>query len=155
MCVPAVSASQYMPTLLSVWTAQPGMTAASTAPAHKLSSHSSIFQCQCQCSHHCYSSLSPHSPPPPAPLQVALNIMWTHLEQRSFKMTEEQYMEKLDAVATMVNVLGQTDKVRSFLSAPAKSQNGMPRRPVVGTAISIQFEMDKATIEEWFGNGYQ
>jgi hypothetical protein len=103
------------------------------------------------------TALFPHPfiPPPHPHPQVALNIMWTHLEQRSFKMTEEQYMEKLDAVATMVNVLGQTDKVRSFLSAPAKSQNGMPRRPVVGTAISIQFEMDKATIEEWFGNGYQ
>ena len=30
---------------------------------------------------------------------VALNVMWTHLDQRSFPMTEGQYMEKLDTIA--------------------------------------------------------
>lgn len=30
---------------------------------------------------------------------VALNIMWTHLDQRSFPMSEAQFMEKLDAIA--------------------------------------------------------
>lgn len=42
---------------------------------------------------------------------MSLNIMWLHLEQASFKMTREQYMDKLDSVAALVNVLGQTDKV--------------------------------------------
>lgn len=51
-------------------------------------------------------------------------------------MTEEQYMEKIDSIAYLVNVLGQTEKVRSFLAAPAKSQKGLPPRPVVGTAVS-------------------
>lgn len=37
--------------------------------------------------------------------------MWLHAEQASFKMTPQQYMEKLDSVAQLVNVLGQTDKV--------------------------------------------
>lgn len=44
-------------------------------------------------------------------LLLGLNIMWLHLEQQSFKMTYDQYMEKLDSVAALVNVLGQTDKV--------------------------------------------
>jgi cytochrome c-type biogenesis protein CcmE len=42
---------------------------------------------------------------------VSLNIMWLHAEQASFKMTPAQYQDKLDSVAQLVNVLGQTDKV--------------------------------------------
>jgi hypothetical protein len=42
---------------------------------------------------------------------VSLNIMWLHAEQASFKMSPQQYQEKLDSVAALVNVLGQTDKV--------------------------------------------
>ncbi|KAF5827885.1 hypothetical protein DUNSADRAFT_18588 [Dunaliella salina] len=57
---------------------------------------------------------------------VCLNIMWQHLEQRSFKMTEAQYIDKVDSVAYMVNVLGQTEKVRGFLSASARSERGEP-----------------------------
>ena len=30
---------------------------------------------------------------------IALNIMWTHLDQRSFPMTETQFMDKLDTIA--------------------------------------------------------
>jgi hypothetical protein len=45
-------------------------------------------------------------------------------------------------------------QVRAFLKAPAKSQKGLPRRPVVGTAISIRFDLDQAVIDEWFGSGY-
>jgi hypothetical protein len=43
---------------------------------------------------------------------VSLNIMWLHVDQASFKMTAAQYQDKLDSVAQLVNVLGQTDKVR-------------------------------------------
>lgn len=30
---------------------------------------------------------------------VALNVMWTHLDQRSFPMSEPEFMEKLDTIA--------------------------------------------------------
>lgn len=86
---------------------------------------------------------------------VCLNIMWTHLEQRSFKLTEEQYMDKLDGVAYLIGALGQTDRVRAFLKERARSQKGLPPRPVVGTAISIRFDLEQSVIEEWFGKGYQ
>lgn len=45
-------------------------------------------------------------------------------------------------------------QVRAFLKAPAKSMKGLPRRPVVGTAISIRLDLDRAQISEWFGQGY-
>jgi hypothetical protein len=31
---------------------------------------------------------------------------------------------------------------------------GLPRRPVVGTAISIRLDLTRAQISEWFGQGY-
>lgn len=33
---------------------------------------------------------------------IALNIMWTHLEQKSFPMSEAQFMDKLDTIAEYV-----------------------------------------------------
>jgi hypothetical protein len=44
--------------------------------------------------------------------------------------------------------------VRAFLRAPARSRKGLPRRPVVGTAISIRLDLTRAQISEWFGQGY-
>ncbi|KIZ03911.1 hypothetical protein MNEG_4050 [Monoraphidium neglectum] len=85
---------------------------------------------------------------------VSLNIMWLHLGQRSFKLSPEQYAEKLAGVSQLVNVLGQTDKVRAFLNAPAKAQKGLPPRPVVGTAVSVRLDLDDSQVEEWFGAGF-
>ncbi|GBF93357.1 hypothetical protein Rsub_06395 [Raphidocelis subcapitata] len=85
---------------------------------------------------------------------VSLNVLWLYRGQRSFKLTREQYDEKVDSIAALVNALGQTDKVRAFLSAPAKGKNGLPSRPVVGTAVSIRLELNAAQIREWFGSGY-
>lgn len=53
-----------------------------------------------------------------------------------------------------VHVCHAVLQVRAFLRAPARSQKGLPRRPVVGTAISIRFDLDQAVIDEWFGQGY-
>lgn len=50
-------------------------------------------------------------------------------------MSEAQYIDKVDSVAYMVNVLGQTARVRDFLSQTARSERGLPRRPIVGTAV--------------------
>ncbi|KAI8467626.1 MAG: hypothetical protein J3K34DRAFT_523609 [Monoraphidium minutum] len=85
---------------------------------------------------------------------VALNIMWLHLGQRSFKLTPEQYADKIDNIAQLVNVLGQTDKVRAFLTAPARASKGLPPRPVVGTAVTIRLDLSDAQVQEWFGAGY-
>ncbi|GAX81528.1 hypothetical protein CEUSTIGMA_g8956.t1 [Chlamydomonas eustigma] len=86
---------------------------------------------------------------------VSLNVMWSHLEQRSFKLTPEQYVEKLDSICYLLNAINQAEVVRATLKQPAKSVNGMPSRPVVGTAISIKLTVTELTIEQWFGRGYQ
>lgn len=46
---------------------------------------------------------------------------------------------------------GQEQTVMDFLNMPAKSQRGLPSRPVVGCAVSIQLDLPPALIEEWFG----
>ena len=83
------------------------------------------------------------------------HTQWLYLGQRSFRLTPEQYIEKLANTAALVNALGQTRLVRAFLAAPARSQKGMPARPVVGTAVTIRLDLDPAVIDEWFGQGYQ
>jgi Domain of unknown function (DUF3067) len=35
---------------------------------------------------------------------VSLNIMWVHLDQRSFPMSEEDYMDKVDGIAMLLNI---------------------------------------------------
>ena len=45
----------------------------------------------------------------------------------------------------------QDQVVMDFLKQPAKSQRGLPARPVVGCAVSIRLDLPPAVIEEWFG----
>ncbi|KAL4457654.1 hypothetical protein ABPG75_012519 [Micractinium tetrahymenae] len=84
---------------------------------------------------------------------ICLNVMWTHLEQRSFPMSEEEYDEKLDLVAMYLNSWGQAERVEAFLRQPARPRKGMPSKPIVGTAISIQLDLEDAVINEFFAQG--
>lgn len=84
---------------------------------------------------------------------ICLNVMWTHLEQRSFPMSEEEYDEKLDLVAMYLNSWGQAERVAAFLRQPARPRKGMPSKPIVGTAISIQLDLEDAIIDEFFAQG--
>ncbi|KAL4442932.1 hypothetical protein ABPG77_008423 [Micractinium sp. CCAP 211/92] len=84
---------------------------------------------------------------------ICLNVMWTHLEQRSFPMSEEEYDEKLDLVAMYLNSWGQAERVTAFLRQPARPRKGMPSKPIVGTAISIQLDLEDAVIDEFFAQG--
>ncbi|GAB4820755.1 hypothetical protein N2152v2_007801 [Parachlorella kessleri] len=81
---------------------------------------------------------------------VALNIMFPHLGQKSFPLQESEYDDKLDGIAMYLRAWGQDGKVVAFLKEPARPRSGLPARPVVGTAISIQLDLDKPTIDEWF-----
>jgi hypothetical protein len=81
---------------------------------------------------------------------IALNVYCHALENRSFRLTEEQYEEKLEGIAARLSILGQTARVRAFLEAPAKSSKGLPRRPTMGTAVSIALDVTQAQIEAYF-----
>lgn len=42
---------------------------------------------------------------------VSLNIMWVHMDQRSFPMSEEEYMDKCDGICMLLNVWGKQAQV--------------------------------------------
>eukprot|EP01026_Neomeris_dumetosa_P069283 TRINITY_DN68382_c0_g1_i3.p3 TRINITY_DN68382_c0_g1~~TRINITY_DN68382_c0_g1_i3.p3 ORF type:complete len:177 (-),score=28.22 TRINITY_DN68382_c0_g1_i3:246-776(-) len=88
----------------------------------------------------------------PGKTLVSLNIMWLFLEQQSFSMTPEQYLQKLDNIAYYLNIWGQQDKVRAFLREPMKSKRGLPKKPLPGIAVSLQLDLEQSIIDEFFGN---
>ena len=65
---------------------------------------------------------------------VALNLYVGHVGQRSFPMTEEEYVAKLDSVAFMLSSWRQAAFVRSFFAEPPIPRRGLPSRPRVDTA---------------------
>ncbi|KNA12102.1 hypothetical protein SOVF_128980 [Spinacia oleracea] len=75
---------------------------------------------------------------------LAMNVMWKYREQRSFPLTEEEYILRLDDVATNLRCWGAVSHIRSSL---AKSKE----RPRIGKAVSIFIDMDEsgARSNEW------
>ncbi len=47
---------------------------------------------------------------------------------------------------------GMADRVITWFKKPPKAQRGLPGRPVVGIAVSIQLDLSEETITEFFGN---
>ncbi|KAJ4710373.1 DUF3067 domain-containing protein [Melia azedarach] len=75
---------------------------------------------------------------------LALNVMWKYMEQRSFPLTEEEYILRLDDVANMLKCWGAVSHIRNSL---AKSKE----RPRIGKAVSIFIDMDESggRANEW------
>jgi hypothetical protein len=68
---------------------------------------------------------------------LALNVMWKYLEQRSFPLTEEEYILRLDDVANTLKCWGAVSHIRNSL---ARSKE----RPRIGKAVSIFIDMDES-----------
>jgi hypothetical protein len=81
-----------------------------------------------------------------------LPVCRVHVDQRSFPMTEEQYLDKLDGIAMLMNVWNRQTQVRTFFKEPAKPKNGMPARPIVGTAVALQLDLPPEQVQEWLGS---
>ncbi|XP_015571835.1 uncharacterized protein LOC8284872 isoform X1 [Ricinus communis] len=75
---------------------------------------------------------------------LALNVMWRYMEQRSFPLTEEEYILRLDDVANTLKCWGAVSHIRNSL---AKSKE----RPRIGKAVSIFIDMDESggRANEW------
>lgn len=87
----------------------------------------------------------------PGKTLVSLNIYHAYLGQRSFPMTEESWLEKLDGIALYLEAWNQADAVISFLKEPVAPRRGLPSRPIVGNAVSVQLDLSRDQISEWFG----
>ena len=87
---------------------------------------------------------------------VALNIYGGHLHQKSFPLSREQYIEKLDSIAMALNAWGQAEYIRTWFKQPAAPRAGLPSRPRVDTAVSVRLNnsptWDAAVAERWFSS---
>ncbi|KAF3778109.1 hypothetical protein EJ110_NYTH44173 [Nymphaea thermarum] len=75
---------------------------------------------------------------------LAMNVMWKFMEQRSFPLTEEEYLLRLDDVANTLKCWGAVSHVRNSLAR-------MKDRPRIGKAVSIFIDMDESggRSKEW------
>jgi hypothetical protein len=69
-----------------------------------------------------------------------MHIMWKHLEQQSFPLTEEEYQEQLDAVAELCSVWGVSEVVRSGIQTARARGPGIS---VGGAARAIQITLGR------------
>ncbi|XP_057525569.1 uncharacterized protein LOC130804994 [Amaranthus tricolor] len=75
---------------------------------------------------------------------LAMNVMWKYREQRSFPLTEEEYILRLDDVANNLRCWGAVSHIRNSLAK-------LKERPRIGKAVSIFIDMDEsgARSNEW------
>lgn len=75
---------------------------------------------------------------------LALNVMWKYMEQRSFPLTEEEYILRLDDVANNLKCWGAVSHIRNSLEK-------LKERPRIGKAVSIFIDMDEkgGRANEW------
>ncbi|WOK94820.1 hypothetical protein Cni_G03525 [Canna indica] len=67
---------------------------------------------------------------------LAMNVMWKYMEQRSFPLTEEEYILRLDDIANTLKCWGAVSYIRNSLAK-------LKERPRIGKAVSIFIDMDE------------
>lgn len=73
--------------------------------------------------------------------KIFVLVMWKYLEQKSFPMTEAEYLEHLNAVASYLQAWGGVEQVQAYLEQTRE-------RPRLGKAVSIPLELGDRT-SEW------
>jgi len=73
--------------------------------------------------------------------KIFMLIMWRYLEQRSFPLSEAEYIEHLNAIASYLEAWGSVEQVQQFVSETKE-------RPRLGKAVAIPIDLgDRAS--EW------
>jgi hypothetical protein len=73
--------------------------------------------------------------------RIFVQIMWKYLEQASFPLSEQEYIEHLEAVASYLNAWGTIKQVQNFIIHTRE-------RPRLGKVVSIPLDLgDRAS--EW------
>ncbi|XP_071741467.1 uncharacterized protein [Rutidosis leptorrhynchoides] len=63
---------------------------------------------------------------------LALSVMWKYMEQRSFPLTEEEYLMRLDDVANTLKCWGAVSHIRNSLEK-------LKERPRIGKRLGCSF----------------
>lgn len=73
--------------------------------------------------------------------KIFVLVMWKYLEQASFPLSEAEYMDHLNAIASYFHAWGSTEQIQAFIENTRE-------RPRLGKAVSIPLELgDRAS--EW------
>ncbi|YAI83029.1 MAG: DUF3067 family protein [cyanobacterium endosymbiont of Rhopalodia sterrenbergii] len=73
--------------------------------------------------------------------RIFCQVMWKYLEQASFPMSQTEYLNHLDAVASYLTAWGSTEQVITYF----KQTHDRPR---LGKVISISLDLGEKT-SEW------
>ncbi|MEQ9357562.1 DUF3067 family protein [Coleofasciculus chthonoplastes] len=73
--------------------------------------------------------------------KIFVQVMWKYLEQKSFPLSEVEYLEHLDAIAHYLNGWGAVPQVQEYIEQTRE-------RPRLGKAVSIPIEMGERA-SEW------
>ncbi len=73
--------------------------------------------------------------------RIFVQVMWKYLEQVSFPMSEEEYIEHLNAIASYLNAWGGVGQLEKFIRETRE-------RPRLGKAVSIPLDLGERA-SEW------
>ncbi len=73
--------------------------------------------------------------------RIFVQVMWKYLEQASFPLSKQEYLEHLEAIATYLNAWGSAEQVQAFIRRTRD-------RPRLGKAVSIPLDLGDRT-SEW------
>ncbi|MBF2037299.1 MAG: DUF3067 family protein [Leptolyngbyaceae cyanobacterium T60_A2020_046] len=77
--------------------------------------------------------------------QLFFQVMWRYLEQASFPLTEAEYFEHLDGIATYLVAWGQAEHVRTAIAETRE-------KPRLGKAVSILLDLGERSSEWLLGD---
>lgn len=78
--------------------------------------------------------------------KIYLQVMWKYLEQASFPLSEQEYLEHLNAIVGYLVAWGAIEQVTKYLE---KSREN----PRVGKAVSIPLDLG-GVASEWLLDGF-
>lgn len=73
--------------------------------------------------------------------RIFVQVMWKYLEQVSFPLSKQEYIEHLNAITTYLNAWGGVEQVTLFIQKTRE-------RPRLGKAVSIPLDLG-ARASEW------
>ncbi|NMF56967.1 DUF3067 family protein [Pseudanabaena yagii] len=72
--------------------------------------------------------------------KIFLQVMWRYQEQQSFSMSEVEFLQHLDTIASYLSDWGVVDQVQTFIA-------NTKERPRLGKAVSIPLQIGERSLE--------
>ncbi|TYQ26159.1 DUF3067 family protein [Pseudanabaena sp. UWO311] len=77
--------------------------------------------------------------------KIFLQVMWRYQEQQSFSMSETEFIQHLDVIASYLSDWAVVEQVQKFIEITKE-------RPRLGKAVSIPLQIGERSLEWLIGN---